>query len=127
MHLLFFSISKLLADLIPFLQSRAEAQLKQLEKSPSSLGSSSHACTVKSSNFSSVLPGGTITLCVLPGCTRLQALPAVFLLRLSCKDGFNLAAFAQAPFRVGSSHRLPRAPHSFDNFYKSPSVLVIHS
>lgn len=57
----------------------------------------------------------------------LQPLPAVFLLRLSHKDGFNLTAFAQPPFRFGGffSHRLPRAQHSFDNFYKSSSVLVI--
>lgn len=71
---------------------------------------------------------------MLPGCPgprlhqALQPLPAVFLLKLSRKDGFNLTAFAQAPFRVFFfSHRLPRAPHSFDSFYKSSSVLVIHT
>lgn len=56
----------------------------------------------------------------------LQPLPAVFLLKLGHKDGFNLTAFAQPPFRgFVFSHRLPRAQHSFDNFYKSSSVLVI--
>lgn len=42
----FFSISKLLPGLTPFLRSRAEARLRQLEKTPSSLAFPSRARAV---------------------------------------------------------------------------------
>lgn len=118
----------------PFLQGRAEAQLGQLEKIPFCLASPFHArAAVLSSDFGSLQQDPKHWGCSQAAPARvaeaLQPLPAVFLLRLGHKDGFNLTAFAQPPFRVCFffffSHRLPRAQHSFDNFYKSSSVLVI--